>query len=228
MIKLLLVEDNESLNYIIQTSLEDVIGGYEVKTALNGKEGLILWKEYKPDVIVADIDMPEMNGKDMVKKIREVDGDTLILFASGETKSITDALSIGGNNFIKKPYTPEELDAYLKTLITLKSGAPTRDKSQTRNLGSFTFDGVKNVLKDANDNVVSLTAKEAGVIRILILNKGEVVKRDAILEQVWGQEYDHFLSRSLDVVVNNLRKALASDPNVKLKTVKGIGLLLTD
>ena len=85
MIKLLLVEDDANLRYIVQSSLEDLIGGYEVKVAENGLQGLEEWKEFQPDIIISDIDMPVMNGFDMVKRIRETDGDTPILFASALT-----------------------------------------------------------------------------------------------------------------------------------------------
>ena len=82
MIKLLLVEDDASLRYIVQGGLEDMIGGYEVIVAANGEEGLKQWKEQHPDVIVSDIEMPVMNGYEMVKRIRETDGETPILFSS--------------------------------------------------------------------------------------------------------------------------------------------------
>ena len=85
MIKLLLVEDDANLRYIVQSSLEDLIGGYEVKVAENGLQGLEEWKEFQPDIIISDIDMPVMNGFEMVKRIRETDGDTPILFASALT-----------------------------------------------------------------------------------------------------------------------------------------------
>ena len=83
MIKLLLVEDDASLCYMVKSSLEDLIGGYEVIIANNGKEGLDAWKEHQPDIIVTDIEMPVMDGREMVSRIREIDGDTPLLFASG-------------------------------------------------------------------------------------------------------------------------------------------------
>ena len=85
MIKLLLVEDDKNLSYIVQSGLQDIIGGYEVITAFNGKEGLQAWEEHHPDIIISDIDMPVMDGFEMVRHIRETDGDTPILFASALT-----------------------------------------------------------------------------------------------------------------------------------------------
>ena len=78
MIKLLLVEDDKNLSYIVQSGLQDIIGGYEVITAFNGKEGLQAWEEHHPDIIISDIDMPVMDGFEMVRHIRETDGDTPI------------------------------------------------------------------------------------------------------------------------------------------------------
>ena len=84
-VKLLSVEDDENLAYMEKSSLEDIIGGYEIKTAINGKDGLEAWKSFQPDVIVSDIDMPIMDGIEMVKRIREIDGTTIILIATGLT-----------------------------------------------------------------------------------------------------------------------------------------------
>ena len=113
MIKLLLVEDDVSLAYIEKTGLEDIIGGYEVVTATNGKEGLQAWQDSKPDVIISDIDMPVMNGFEMVERIRETDQDVIIIFTSALTSpnDVKAGYRLGINNYVKKPFVPEELDA---------------------------------------------------------------------------------------------------------------------
>ena len=112
MIRLLLVEDDANLCYIIQGGLEDMIGGYEVTTAANGEEGLRVWREQKPDVIVSDIEMPVMDGYEMVRRIRETDGNTPILFTSGRVspKDVVMGYELGVNNYIKKPFLAEELN----------------------------------------------------------------------------------------------------------------------
>ena len=113
MINLLLVEDDESLAYIEKTGLEDIIGGYKVTTATNGKEGLKAWENTRPDVIISDIDMPVMNGFEMVERIRETDQDVIIIFTSALTSpnDVKAGYRLGINNYVKKPFVPEELDA---------------------------------------------------------------------------------------------------------------------
>lgn len=108
MIKLLLVEDDPNLRYVVQCGLEDIIGGYEVQTAANGEEGLKVWETFRPDIIISDIDMPVMDGFEMVRRIRETDADTPILFASALTspKDVKHGYELGVNNYVKSPSLP--------------------------------------------------------------------------------------------------------------------------
>ena len=201
MIRLLLVEDDANLCYIIRGGLEDMIGGYEVMTADNGETGLKIWKETHPDVIVADIEMPVMDGYEMVRRIRETDDVTPILFTSGRVspKDVVKGYELGVNNYIKKPFLAEELNAHILAL-----------------------------LKQTGGEERTLTEREAALLRILCENKNKVVKREAILERLWNTDDDYFASRSLDVFVSRLRKMLASDSTVQLKTIKGVGLILEE
>src|SRR5574344_764116 len=115
MISLLLVEDDGNLSYRVKSSLEEIIEGYEVTTAGNGVEGLKAWREMKPDIIISDVDMPIMNGFEMVKLIRETDKATPILFAAPPTtpKDVPSAYKPGVNKYVKKPFVPKELDAHI-------------------------------------------------------------------------------------------------------------------
>ena len=126
MLKLLLVEDDANLRYIIRGGLEDMIGGYEIKDAANGEEGLKVWQEWQPDVIVSDIEMPVMDGYEMVKRIRETDPDIPILFSSGRVspKDVVKGYELGVNNYLKKPFLPEELNAHVQALMKMKQKAP--------------------------------------------------------------------------------------------------------
>ena len=187
--KLLLVEDDENLSYMEKSCFEDIIGGYEVKTAVNGKEGLKVWQDFQPDVIVSDIDMPIMDGIEMVKKIREVDGKTIILFTTGLTspKDLKAGYAAGANNYVKKPFIPEELDAHIHSLLQLKAGARSENASNQIKLGKYILDADHATLKDTQDGKQKmLTAREAKILELLAVNKNEVVRREAVLSRFWG------------------------------------------
>ena len=239
MIKLLLVEDDANLRYIIRGGLEDMIGGYEIKDAANGEEGLKVWQEWQPDVIVSDIEMPVMDGYEMVKRIREPDPDTPILFSSGRVspKDVVKGYELGVNNYLKKPFLPEELNAHVQALMKMKQKAPAATPApKTPGMAegiyqigkNYTLDAEHATLKHASGTNKTLTARETKLLQMLCEKKGEVVKRETILEKLWGTEDDYFASRSLDVFVTKLRKLFAEDPSVNIKTVKGIGLSLLE
>lgn len=231
MIKLLLVEDDPTLSYIIQSGLQDIIGGYEVITAANGAEGLQAWQEHHPDVIISDIDMPVMNGFQMVERIRETDGDTPIVFASALTspKDVREGYKIGVNNYIKKPFVPDELDAHIHGLLKMKEGTKTRNESGFHKIGSYTLDAEHATLRNDDTNTKKiLTVREAQILQLLAENKNETVKREAILSRFWNTEDDYFASRTLDVFVAKLRKLLEDDPQVSIKTIRGVGLMLEE
>lgn len=231
MTKLLLVEDDANLCYIIQGGLEDMIGGYEVQTASNGDEGIRLWREWRPDVIVSDIEMPVMDGYEMVRRIREADGATPILFTSGRVspKDVVKGYELGVNNYIKKPFLAEELNAHITALLRLTNGMHSRDVSSVYTIGRlYEFDSSQALLRQKDGGERTLTEREAHLMRMLCAHKGEVVKRETILAQLWDTEDDYFASRSLDVFVSRLRKLLSADASVQIKTVKGVGLMLKE
>ena len=202
MIKLLLVEDDASLAYIEKTGLEDIIGGYEVTTAANGKEGVKAWEETHPDVIIF----------------------TSALTSPNDVKA---GYRLGINNYVKKPFVPEELDAHIQALMKMRGGAKTQKEVSHYKLGKFTLDADHATLRnDETGASQTMTQREAQILAILADNKNNVVRREAILSRFWNTEDDYFASRSLDVFVNKLRKLLADEPRITLKTVRGIGLQL--
>lgn len=229
MIKLLIVEDDASLAYIEKTGLEDIIGGYEVMTASNGKEGLKAWEESHPDVIISDIDMPVMNGFEMVERIRETDGDVIIIFTSALTSpnDVKAGYRLGINNYVKKPFVPEELDAHIQALMKMRRGNKSQKETNHYKLGKYTLDAEHATLRNDESGLAqTITQREAQILQLLAENKNNVVRREAILSRFWNTEDDYFASRSLDVFVNKLRKLLADEPKITLKTIRGIGLQL--
>ena len=229
MIRLLVVEDDTNLSYIIQGGLEDMIGDYAVTIAYNGKEGLETYRQIKPDVIVADIEMPVMDGYEMVRRIRMTDQETPIIFSSARVspKDVVKGYELGVNNYVKKPFLPEELDAHIRALLRMKLGNAERDNSQALTVGCYTLNLAQATLRHTSGSSQLLTPRETGILELLFRKPEEVVRREIILDKFWNTEDDYFASRSLDVFVTKLRKLLAQDESVTIKTVKGIGLMIT-
>lgn len=233
MIKLLLVEDDVNLCYIVQAGLQDVIGGYEVITAGNGLEGLHAWEEHKPDIIISDIDMPEMDGFEMVRRIRETDGDTPILFASAMTspKDVKHGYELGVNNYVKKPFVPQELDAHIRALIKMIRNDKSRNGITCYRLGRFTLDVTHSTLRDGHTGTNrALSLRETRILELLAANKNEVVRREVFISRLWDtdDEHDYFMSRNLDVYIAKLRKLLAEDESIEIQTVRRVGLMLAE
>lgn len=229
MIKLLQVEDSTELCYILQSGLQEIIGGYEVITAKNGKEGLDAWDKHRPDIIISDIDMPVMDGFEMVRRIRETDGDTPILFASALTspKDVRKGYEIGVNNYVKKPFVPDEIDAHVRAVLKMKEGAKMRCETDCYRIGSYVLDAAHGTLRnDTTGKMQTLTVRETKLLRLLAENLNEVVRREAILSRCWEADMNYFTSRSLDVFVAKLRKLFDEDGRVGIKTVRGVGLML--
>lgn len=229
MIKLLLVEDDPTFSYIVQSGLQEIIGGYQVMTATNGAEGLKAWEQYRPDIIISDIDMPVMNGFQMVERIREIDGETPILFTSALTspKDVKEGYKLGVNNYVKKPFVPDELDAHIHAILKMKEGTRSRNENEHYKLGRLTLDAKHATLRnDETGEKKTLTVREAGILQLLCENINETVERNAILSRFWEKEDDYFASRSLDVFITKLRKILADEPLIELKNIRGVGYIL--
>lgn len=227
MIKLLLIEDDINLCYILKSSLEELIGDYEVTTASNGEEGLqILASNYTPDIIVSDVDMPVLNGLDMVKQIRKSNVDILIIFttAKNTAKDVTLGYESGVDNYIKKPFLPEELDAHIKALLRLKQNTIIELKEQAAKIGSYIFEPELYYL-EYDSKKQRLTSRESQILKLLYDNKGQIVLREDILNKFWGTN-DYFTSRSLDVFISKMRRYLSEDRTVSIKNIKGVGLIL--
>lgn len=225
---MLLVEDDANLSYIIKSSFEDVIGGYEVTVAGNGEEGLKFYHKNKPDIIIADVEMPVMNGFEMVARIRESDEDTPILFASARVtpKDVTSGYKMGANNYVKKPFVPDELDAHIRGILAMKKGKHKKEAEKLQ-IGCYILNAKDSMLQnELTGEKQTLTFREAQILELLAQNKNEVVKRDTILARFWNTEEDYFASRSLDVFITKLRKRLSEDSTVEIKTLRGIGLML--
>nr|WP_320059412.1 response regulator transcription factor [uncultured Bacteroides sp.] len=228
MTKLLLVDDDATLKYVIKTEFEDIIGGYKVITASNGIEGLKAWREKRPDIIICETELPEMSGYDMVTEIRKTDDKTLILFASikGSVKDVVNGYKSGIDIYMKKPFIPEELDVHLKALNKLRGVDRLKNEIEVKKLSSSILDIDHCTLKNMDYGDVVFTTREAQIFEALWKHKNEVVKREDLLKLFWDTKGDlRCASRSLDVFIAKLRKKLI-DPNLQIKTTRNVGISL--
>jgi DNA-binding response OmpR family regulator len=225
--KLLFVEDDISFSYIIKNSLE-LSGKYEIQTASNGKEGLDMYHTFNPDVIVADLEMPVLDGMEMVRKIRDKNESIPILLATGQTnvQNVLKGYKLNVDNFIKKPYIPEELDAHIQAVLRrMKNASIFPAKKDTILIGEYLYDVDKQILQ-YKEIIVKLTSRQSQILEKLCEQKEKLVTRASLLEEIWGTN-DFYTSRSLDIFIYRLRKYLSHDPNIKIETVRGKGFILS-
>lgn len=231
MTRVLLVEDDKNLSFILKSSLEQMIGGYEVVSVANGKDGLDMLTKENFDVIVSDVEMPVMDGVTMVQHIRKNHPSLAIIFITGLTtaRDVINGYQAGADFYIKKPFLPEELDAHIQAVLRMKHNTQEespigKDEDTIFTIGKYSFDPTQNLLIFENEQH-NLTAKESKILEMLCREKGKVVSRENILNEIWGNS-DFYSSRSLDVFITKLRKYLSKDTNVSLNVLKGVGICL--
>ena len=230
--KVLLVEDETTLAVIIRDTLKSQ--GFQVTTANNGEQGLQLYFREHPDVVVADVMMPNMDGYEMVRRIRSKDITTPILFltALSETEDVVRGFEMGANDYLRKPFGMLELIVRIKALVgrAFISSQISHEEEPTKYvIGDYLLDTMKEHLVYAADNapteLLSLSHRESEILRLLCRNKGEVVNNRDILLDLWGDD-SYFNTRSLHVFITKLRHKLSRDPSVRIINVRGIGYKL--
>ncbi|MCP4457630.1 MAG: response regulator transcription factor [Cytophagales bacterium] len=219
--KILFAEDDHNLGLVTKEGLEEA--GFEVTWCKNGEEA---WKTFGgQDLCLIDIMMPKMDGFTLAEKIREKDEFTPILFLTA--KSLEEdrlrGFEIGGDDYISKPFSMQELVYRLQ--VFLKRTGDREIASDEFNFGFCQFD-LQNLLLTVSGLTQSLTQREGELLALLLAKKNQLLKREEILEKIWG-ENDYFMGRSLDVFISRLRKYLKGDSGVEIKNHHGVGFVLS-
>ena len=170
--------------------------------------------------------MPKKDGFTLAKEIREIDDAIPIIFltAKSQTQDVVEGFTIGGNDYLKKPFSMEELIVRINNLI---GRTQLQKKTEIINLGDFMFDFPKQLLTYKTEDAQQLTHREAHLLFHLIKNKNKVLDRSLILNKLWGND-DFFSARSMDVFISKLRKKLKKDEQLQIINVRGFGYKLTD
>lgn len=224
--KILYVEDDQSLAFVTQDNLE--VAGYDITHCENGLEAFDTFKSGKFDLCVIDVMLPIIDGFTLAKKIRRMNEEVPILFLTAKSleEDKIEGLTLGGDDYITKPFSIEELKLKIEVFLKRSSIAPKEALPTQYEIGAFQFD-YDNLSIKGYDNEVTMTQREADVLLMLCRNKEQVLKKSEILLKIWGDD-DYFVGRSLDVFISRLRKYLKADEGVKIENLHGIGFRLTD
>jgi len=220
--RILLVEDDQTLNFIIRDNLE--MNGYIVTSTLDGDAGIKSFKSGKFSLCLLDVMLPKKDGFALAQEIRQIDDHVPIIFltARSMTEDRINGLTIGADDYMTKPFSMEELLLKIRVFLkrSLNQAEGVSDKICYK-VGKFTFYFDSLALTDETESK-SLTYKEAELLKYFCENPNKVLNRSDILKQVWGSD-DYYLGRSLDVFISRLRKYLGGDDEIKILNLHGIG-----
>ena len=220
-IKVLYVEDERFLGRIVKESLES--RGFEIFMEEDGANAVARFQSCSPDVCVLDIMLPNKDGFTVAGEIRQINANIPILFltARSQTEDLVKGFRFGGNDYVRKPFSMEELIVRIENALRPASDNLSSARRDVIIMGSFTFNIPRQILS-GNEGERKLSYKEAELLKLLYSNRDKLIDRRNILTLLWGDD-NFFNSRNLDVYIAKLRTYLRSDPCVEILTVKGIG-----
>ena len=221
--RLLIVEDEAKVSQFLRKGFEEEF--FSVDTAADGEEGVFMAMTESYDVIILDLMLPKKNGIEALKEIRkEHSTPILILTAKGQLESKVDALNLGADDYLTKPFALAECIARVRSLLRRSQ----LDKpSNVYTADNLELDQIQHVVRRGGD-VIELTVKEFKLLEYLLRNKNSVLTRSAIIEHIWEITFDTG-TNVLDVYMTRLRKKIDDGFDIKLiHTIRGVGYILKD
>lgn len=220
-IKVLYVEDELFLGKIVKESLES--RNYEVIMESDGAKVTELFKKIKPDICVLDVMLPNKDGFTIADEIRELDEEVPIIFLTAkiQTEDVVKGFSAGGNDYIRKPFSMEELIVRIQNLLRNRQEGVIKPNEGTAIMGRYNFQMNRQVLSNGKEEK-KLSFRESELLKLLYENRSTIIDRKDILNLLWGND-SFFNSRNLDVYITKLRSYLKDDPSLEIITIKGVG-----
>lgn len=220
--KVLVVDDDRVLAEIMVFTLQRA--GFDVIQAYDGQSALRRWQEEDPDLVILDVNLPDLDGFTICRRIREVsDTPVILLTVRSEEDDIVHGLEIGADDYITKPYSPRQLMARVQAVLRRASGTAAESLPNTREVGGLVLDSTRREVQKGDGEPVTLTPLETELLDYLMLNAGHVLTADVLIDQVWGPEGG---TRSmLRQLVHRLRNKIEPDPAAPtyIETVSGLG-----
>lgn len=222
MIKVLVIEDEESFRDALEFILTKE--GFQIESAASGKDGIVAFTNFKPDIILLDLMLPGMSGTDVCKEIRSVSSVPIIMLTAKDAEiDKVVGLEVGADDYVTKPFSSPELIARIRAVLRRGSTDTNIDHEDVLELGPVKLDSVRHSVQ-VNGKEVSMPLKEFEVLEYLMENSGRVLTRGQLMDRIWGSNYVGD-GKTLDVHIKRLRSKIELDPaNPKLlHTVRGLG-----
>ena len=220
-IKILYVEDELFLGKIVKETLES--RGFDVVMETDGADVLRSFEDERPDICILDVMLPHRSGFEIAEDIRKINDDIPILFltAKTQTEDLVHGFKIGGNDYIRKPFSMEELIVRIENALRIKKEEPITTTGDTIQIGKYSFHLNKQILK-LGEIDKKLSYRESELLKYLYLNSNTIIDRKELLNHIWGND-SFFNSRNLDVYITKIRSYLKEDTNLEILTIKGVG-----
>ncbi len=223
---ILLLEDDENLGFVTTDKLQEA--GYFVKLCTDGEQAIKAIQTEQIDLCLLDIMLPKMDGFTVGKIIKEKDERIPILFVSAraQKEDKIKGLKLGADDYVTKPFDFDELILRIQNILNRSNHRKEirLNEPKEHQIGEYLFN-VNNQFLERNGKRQKLTKKEADLLRLLCLNKNDVLNREEVLEEVWGVS-DYFSGRSMDVYISKIRKFLNNDPKIEIINIHGVGFKL--
>lgn len=220
---ILLIDDDEKLNDLLRNYFAKF--GFRTITSTHPEKGLALIEKHKPDIVILDIMLPEMDGFEVCRRIRAAHGNlpVIMLTARGDVTDRVVGLELGADDYLSKPFDPRELVARIQSVLRRSGKAAETEMSRTRKFGPLEIN-IPRRTASLNGRVLDLTTNEFEALMLLTGSPGEVFDRDMIIERLRGTETEAY-NRSVDITMSRLRQKLGDDPKKPsfIKTVWGAG-----
>ena len=220
-IKILLAEDDSNLGNLLKNYL--TAKDFDTRLFSNGVLALEAFPKEEYNLCILDIMMPEMDGITLAAEIRKINSEIPLLFltAKSQKEDVLDGFRAGGDDYITKPFSMEELLYRIEAILRRTDAASRSKKEDIYYIGGYSFDPLKQILNFGNQSI-KLTTKESELLELLCRHRNEILERNFALKSIWVDD-NYFNARSMDVYITRLRKYLKKDPSVKILNVHGRG-----
>lgn len=225
--KILIVDDEPKIVRFVRTTLR--LAGYELATAMTGSEALVEFERERPDLIILDLGLPDIDGFDVLDEVRATSTvPVIILTARDDEADKVKGLELGADDYLTKPFGARELEARIQAVLRRVDWSPQTTERADFHLGELHVDFKRRIVTRAG-NDVHLTPTEYDLLRTLIVNAGQVMLHAELLSLVWGEEYRNDLA-ILRVNVSRLRQKLEHDPRSPelILTIPGVGYMIPE